>query len=789
MKYIKFRAFTLAEVMILLLTLSILMAAFAPVFTRRYSNASTDDVWAFVSGDDEGNAYFDTPNKNYTAQAFIGLTPVDGAAVRTFSSDASNNVLYSKIVVGASDRLGGASACGSTHECQKQIQFRYGNDQKGTAVGALFAGRGNVLLGGLYKNITSTASANAGYGKGVLNDITSGYNNAAIGYNALQKLTKGHDNTALGLAAGGGVTEGNSNTFVGLNAGSSVGSKVGYTTAVGISAAKGVTGYGNTAVGFNAMSQGNGAAEYNTAIGYYSLASVTSGKGNTAVGYNSLSNVESGSYNTAIGYNSCNEVKNGGYKTCIGYNAGSNSNSKSSLYTGDYERVFIGSSPVNSVDNSSGTKDDGYPTTEAGGVLEVYNLNSHTDSAAPISKIGNSAVVINGNLIVRGNSYFEIPIMRQTTAVALGKSGDPGKSAQKGLVLYTLFNEKIGNVFGGYDGYGRNGGSSYEGCRCRRRHQFPDIRPSCVCTAVSYTSAGTYGSDSYSHTNTRTTNYQKTADGFPVSTSYDWFTKARNDNAVARCSATSDGNNGFSYRFHVGKGNCKDCGTYYFDRSIASYPDYPDYAEVISQINSNSSTGDSNAANVWFERRHSTDSPYNYAMPGVDMPYSHARQNTSGTEFADNMSCCPVLIREDDAIFTGTKNVLTERSSDARLKNVGGKFVAGLDEIRRLSVYNYTFKNDENKLPHVGVIAQDLRLIFPNAVTKDENGYYQIRLDEMLYAAINAIKTLNTKVQNVAAKIAKDKQRVAQLKKDNTELNAKLDSLAEELTKLEAGKK
>ena len=125
------------------------------------------------------------------------------------------------------------------------------------------------------------------------------------------------------------------------------------------------------------------------------------------------------------------------------------------------------------------------------------------------------------------------------------------------------------------------------------------------------------------------------------------------------------------------------------------------------------------------------------------------------------------------------------KASDIRLKNVGEKFTAGLDEIKQLRIYNYTFKNDPNKLPHVGVIAQDLKLIFPNSVVKGKDGYYKIRWDEMFYAAINSIKTLNSKVKNIAAKISKDKNRIAELKKSNAELNNKLDQLVDELEQIE----
>ncbi|MDE6138841.1 MAG: tail fiber domain-containing protein, partial [Candidatus Gastranaerophilales bacterium] len=146
-------------------------------------------------------------------------------------------------------------------------------------------------------------------------------------------------------------------------------------------------------------------------------------------------------------------------------------------------------------------------------------------------------------------------------------------------------------------------------------------------------------------------------------------------------------------------------------------------------------------------------------LKGTDKPLAHMGN-----------SCCPNLL------------------SDVRLKNVGKAFTGGLDEIRKINIYNFTYKNDVNNLPQVGVIAQDLKLIFPTAVSKDSKGYYKIRWDEMLYAAINSIKTLNSKVEKLAARIVSDKNRVAVLKKDNAELNAKLDKLAEELTVLEAKK-
>ncbi len=101
--------------------------------------------------------------------------------------------------------------------------------------------------------------------------------------------------------------------------------------------------------------------------------------------------------------------------------------------------------------------------------------------------------------------------------------------------------------------------------------------------------------------------------------------------------------------------------------------------------------------------------------------------------------------------------------SDSRLKYVGKEFSSGLDKIRELKVYNYTFKKDTAKEPHVGVIAQDLQKIFPDAVTKGKDGFLRIRMEDMFYAVINAIKELDAKVSAQDKKIKELEARIEKL--------------------------
>ncbi len=690
MKYNKRKGFTLAEVMVLLATLTVLMAAFAPVFTRRYTATSLDDVWTFVPGDAQNDAYYDASNKKYTAQAFIGLTPVSKSDVNTMSKDNDGKSSYAKLVVAASKSV---NAGGGRH-VQNQFQFRYGNSAAGTLVGNLFAGNNNLLLGGKYDNLSllTNPNGNTAYGYNALSALSDGQYNTAVGENALSSISGEKFNVGIGNNAGATLKD-YYNTIIGTNAGSLMGANSSSNTIIGSNAGQKVNGGRNTAIGALSLFQAAGSG--NTAVGVSALQGLTSGSQNVAVGSHAMSNLTSGSYNTAIGYNSCLSLTEGSYKTCIGANSGSPSTKNSwtkpydELFKNDTERVFIGAMPVETV---------AYDNKPAA-VLEVHNVKKGVNSkSAPMPNVGNESVIINGNLIVRGQSYLESAIFRPDTLPDL-------KKANKGLVLFHTETASPGIVgFMGYDGMLRDQ-RSYQTCRkCSRgRHAYNDIRTNCICTAV--VNGGL------------TTTYAGGSD-MRVSRSYDWTSKTNNYNGTKNgtCDADCD--------------NCND-KSYYTDRSTGG--------------------------RVYLERRpHSS-----YEHNGTDLPLAHMK---------DVDSCCPDLV------------------SDIRLKNVGEKFTGGLAEIKKLNVYNYTFKNDSNKLPHVGVIAQDLKMVFPNAVVKGDDGYYKIRWDEMLYAAINAVKELNTKVSKIANRIESNKNRVATLKNDNAQLNAQLDKLADELTVLESKK-
>lgn len=161
----------------------------------------------------------------------------------------------------------------------------------------------------------------------------------------------------------------------------------------------------------------------------------------------------------------------------------------------------------------------------------------------------------------------------------------------------------------------------------------------------------------------------------------------------------------------------------------------------------------------------------NFGTPGSKSESFFEAGNTCGglDKYPTGTSGCPNL----------------KTTSDRRLKdNISGNN-SGLKEILALKPYEYIFKSDKKKTPQVGVIAQDLQKVFPNSVHQSEDGYLHIRWDEMFYAMINAIKTLDKKVVQIASDITGMESDVKQLKSSHSKIQKQIASLNERATKLE----
>ncbi|WP_455636525.1 tail fiber domain-containing protein [Parabacteroides sp.] len=97
-------------------------------------------------------------------------------------------------------------------------------------------------------------------------------------------------------------------------------------------------------------------------------------------------------------------------------------------------------------------------------------------------------------------------------------------------------------------------------------------------------------------------------------------------------------------------------------------------------------------------------------------------------------------------------------SSDIRLKSVFFDISGVLDKLEGISAFYYTMKEDEDKILRIGVSAQAVREVLPEAVhlitPDDDDSYYGVDYIQMLTAfGINGIKELHAKVKALEKRV------------------------------------
>ena len=105
-------------------------------------------------------------------------------------------------------------------------------------------------------------------------------------------------------------------------------------------------------------------------------------------------------------------------------------------------------------------------------------------------------------------------------------------------------------------------------------------------------------------------------------------------------------------------------------------------------------------------------------------------------------------------------------ASDSRLKNVTGTYTTALADIAQIQPVKFTWKDDATNKPQVGVIAQSVQPVVPEAIDnlrhskEDETEYLGVRYTELIPLMIASIQELNTLVTAQATEIAALKAKV-----------------------------
>ena len=658
----KITAFTLAEMMVVMLIVSIVLAAMAPVMTTK-NKVDNSSPWRY-SPANSSDAYF---GAGEAMRALIGQ--VNGEDTDLGKLIINNN------------------ATGNSH-----ILFKSNND----ILGDLYFNGTSLILGSRPSN-----STNATYGA---NNISIGPNNwsstgvegdsnITIGDNAMNSLTTGRSNIGIGTTLNA-LTTGSNNVAVGDN--SLLGSNGDYNVAVGTRAYRQGTGGSNVIVGGDAMSQysGNnnvvmgtqamyyGSGNNNVAIGtnanYNGTNSETTYEGTTAVGHNA----QARSLNsTAIGRESIagTAVSGDSFANAVAVGHKANATGLSSVAIGQ-EASSSGEQAISINGTASGGDAVAINGTAAGFASIAMGISS--------SSSGNSSVAI-GNRTSSSN----------LSAIAIGLDAQAA-----GLESVAIGSNTNANG-------SRNTAIGTNACR--------------FVNGSNKTCIGANSGPIAGHVYSRATdNYERIFIGSR--------SKFNGGAAVLEVHNLDTRRSGGAYDRWYSNQGC-DLGS-------------------CSRLNDTTVFINGNLVvrgTTFITSKHR----------GGDSFVIKALEHTGG-----QMEPAP---HGDGWGDTAEGWIPSLHSSDRRLKYVGKESASGLDKIRQLKVFNYTFKKDTTKTPHVGVIAQDLQKVFPNAVKKGTDGFLTIRMEDMFYAVINAIKELDS--------------RVTTLEKENKELKVRLDKLEAKL--------
>ena len=103
--------------------------------------------------------------------------------------------------------------------------------------------------------------------------------------------------------------------------------------------------------------------------------------------------------------------------------------------------------------------------------------------------------------------------------------------------------------------------------------------------------------------------------------------------------------------------------------------------------------------------------------------------------------------------------------SDRRLKELKGNFRAGMDQIAKLNPVRYRYKQDNplgihDTEEHVGLIAQEVQAVIPEAVAENDKGYLLVNNDPIIWAMLNAIKEQQMLIQTQQRQIRTQQRQI-----------------------------
>ena len=679
--------------MVVMLIMSIILAAMAPVMTTR-NKSDYSSPWRY-SPRNNSDAYFGAGDNQV---ALLGQSDAGDAErdtkllIRTAEGSGFSHLLFK-----TGDAVVGRLYLDESNLYLSNIANPSGSGSTSIGVDALSSntGENNTAIGNNALHSNNSGNYNTAIGTNTLRNNTSGEENTGIGYQALSSNTTGGGNVGIGNFALDNNTTGNYNIGIGFQA-----------------LNNNQTGEDLIGIGMGALYSNNG-GEANIGIGSGALRSNTTGNNNIALGTSSLYSNETGTSNIGIGSQALWGNASGYSNVAIGSNT---------LRSNDegYDNVALGSNTLYS--NTTGfnnigigrdalyTNDTGYQNIAQGTEALYSNTTGYQNIAL-------------GQFVLQANTTGYKNIGIGQNALYLNEDGFNNIAfGEHALYSNTSgdFNIAIGSIAMNSNDTGR-------------------ANIAIGNAALGSNKSGTYniaiGSSSL-------VDLESGSNNIGIGREACKYVTGSNKICIGPHSGPESGGSaatGDSKMIYLGDAET----TVVLPGRLIIQGGAPnrEYSDYYSLINFGHTILSSKKDGIYT----SFTVQHNGRNPGSGSTLYMGSTHSWG----------------DKLDWSGAWSQLSP--SDRRLKYVGKENTSGLDKIRQLKVFNYTFKKDEKKTPHVGVIAQDLQKVFPDAVKKGVDGFLTIRMEDMFYAVINAIKELDS--------------RVTSLEKENQELKARIERL------------
>lgn len=155
------------------------------------------------------------------------------------------------------------------------------------------------------------------------------------------------------------------------------------------------------------------------------------------------------------------------------------------------------------------------------------------------------------------------------------------------------------------------------------------------------------------------------------------------------------------------------------------------------------------------------------AISGVNLTALNATNLGSGTVpvarlGASGTASTATFLRGDNTWSSTIVGSITATSflysSDARLKADIEEIGNARDKLAGIHGVTYYYKADENRTPKLGVLAQDVKKVFPQAVATDSNGMMAVDYPALVPVLIEAVNELSAEVKALKAELHAEKQ-------------------------------